>query len=301
MKNIIKWTMAGVLLLLSILVVIFLPGYIAEKNDSSYMNQYQLYAQDSSVTVNMDLTLSEKLEIMTADDIEQSQISVLQMDKVKDLEQNDEKLLSELKKQLVMMEEKGLLPIVSADMNLNEYFNYAELSAYTIKSKPGKIFYVWNMEFSTISEDGMSEKYNFLVDTVTYQIYAGSISNKPSAQYMLKMLNQSGEENCNLLQEWVLEYEKYLWSSDSHGEDETEQEITLDTGQIEYMDIQDSDGGPIYMDSNIFGNWASYAVYCNIYEGEGLNSYGFFQFRIMNNSEMGYGVESSMDSDGGKQ
>lgn len=44
MRTIIKWTMAVLLLILSVVLVIFLPEYITKKNDSSYMNQYRLYS-----------------------------------------------------------------------------------------------------------------------------------------------------------------------------------------------------------------------------------------------------------------
>lgn len=98
MRTIIKWTMAVLLLILSVVLVIFLPEYITKKNDSSYMNQYRLYSQESSVTVNMDLTLDEKLEILLGDALGEERISVIQLDKVRDLEENDEKLLPELKK-----------------------------------------------------------------------------------------------------------------------------------------------------------------------------------------------------------
>lgn len=265
MRKIIKWTMAGLLLIISVVVVIFLPEYMTKKNDSGYMNQYHLYPQDRSVTVNMDLTVEEKLEIIFG----QERISVMYLDKVKDLEANDENLLPELSKQLERMEKAGLLPINSADMDLNAMFDSAEMYACTLKSKPGKIFYVWNIMFYL---NGGEENYTFQVDTVTYQIYEAFVHNKQAVLYIQKMWEQSEEENCKLLTEWSVNYEKYLESQNS-----SEDSIKAGESQeskLEYYNMESMDYGENYMNSILLGRMASYEIQCSVYlEETGGNFY----------------------------
>lgn len=258
MRKIIKWTMAGLLFILSVVVVIFLPEYITKKNDRGYMNQYHLYPQDRSVTVNMDLTVEEKLEIIFG----QERISVMYLDKVKDLEANDEKLLPELSKQLEMMEKDGLLPIDSASMDLNAIFDSAEMYACTLKSKPGKIFYVWNIMFYL---NGGEENYTFLVDTVTYQIYEAFVHNKQAALYIQKIWEQSEEENYKLLTEWSVNYEKYLGSQNS-SEDSTKAGEAQEN-RLDYYNIDSMDYGEFWMNSILLGHMASYEIQCSSYSG----------------------------------
>lgn len=295
MRRIIKWTMAGLLLMLSVVVVIFLPEYITKKNDSGYMNQYHLYAQESSVTVNMDLTVDEKLEILTADIIGEDRISVIYLDKVKDLEANDEKLLPELKKQLEIMEKAGLLPIDSAGMDLNALFESAELYACTLKSKPGKIFYVWDIRFYSNGENGRMDSYIFLVDTVTYQIYEASIDNEQAVKYMQKMIDRSEEENYNLLTEWSLKYEEYLSgenpSEGSTGEGEVQE------SKLGYYDLEYTADG-LWMSSILFGSRAVYGIECSYatYDDKGTEIEGNFYFHVMNQDETGIDTDSTNNS-----
>lgn len=299
MRTIIKWTMAVLLLILSVVLVIFLPEYITKKNDSSYMNQYRLYSQESSVTVNMDLTLDEKLEILSGDALGEERISVIQLDKVRDLEENDEKLLPELKKQLEIMEKAELLPIYSADMDLNALFESAELYACTLKSKPGKIFYVWNIQFYSNTGE---ESYTFLVDTVTYQIYEAIVNSEQAVKYMQKILERSEEENYNLLAEWSLKYEEYLSSQEpsegSTGDGEME-------NRLGYFDIAGEEDG-FWMNSLLFGQKANYEIQCNSYMAYTDNDKkieGNFYFQIVSDdeiNEMGLDSESASDNDTGK-
>lgn len=299
MRTIIKWTMAVLLLILSVVLVIFLPEYITKKNDSSYMNQYRLYSQESSVTVNMDLTLDEKLEILSGDALGEERISVIQLDKVRDLEENDEKLLPELKEQLEIMEKAELLPIYSADMDLNALFESAELYACTLKSKPGKIFYVWNIQFYSNTGE---ESYTFLVDTVTYQIYEAIVNSEQAVKYMQKILERSEEENYNLLAEWSLKYEEYLSSQEpsegSTGDGEME-------NRLGYFDIAGEEDG-FWMNSLLFGQKANYEIQCNSYMAYTDNDKkieGNFYFQIVSDdeiNEMGLDSESASDNDTGK-
>lgn len=299
MRTIIKWTMAVLLLILSVVLVIFLPEYITKKNDSSYMNQYRLYSQESSVTVNMDLTMDEKLEILSGDALGEERISVIQLDKVRDLEENDEKLLPELKKQLEIMEKAELLPIYSADMDLNALFESAELYACTLKSKPGKIFYVWNIQFYSNTGE---ESYTFLVDTVTYQIYEAIVNSEQAVKYMQKILERSEEENYNLLAEWSLKYEEYLSSQNpsegSTGDGEME-------NRLGYFDIAGEEDG-FWMNSLLFGQKANYEIQCNSYMAYTDNDKkieGNFYFQIVSDdeiNEMGLDSESASDNDTGK-
>lgn len=299
MRTIIKWTMAVLLLILSVVLVIFLPEYITKKNDSSYMNQYRLYSQESSVTVNMDLTMDEKLEILSGDALGEERISVIQLDKVRDLEENDEKLLPELKKQLEIMEKAELLPIYSADMDLNALFESAELYACTLKSKPGKIFYVWNIQFYS---DTGEESYTFLVDTVTYQIYEAIVNSEQAVKYMQKILERSEEENYNLLAEWSLKYEEYLSSQKpsegSTGDGEME-------NRLGYFDIAGEEDG-FWMNSLLFGQKANYEIQCNSYMAYTDNDKkieGNFYFQIVSDdeiNEMGLDSESASDNNAGK-
>lgn len=298
MRRIIKWTMAGLLIILSVVMVIFLPEYITKKNDSGYMNQYHLYSQESSVTVNMDLSVDEKLEILTADDLGQEPIYVIQLDKVKDLEANDEKLLPELKKQLEIMEKAELLPVYSADMDLNALFESAQLYACTLKSKPGKIFYVWNIHFYSNTGE---ENYSFLVDTVTYQIYEASVDSGQAVKYMQKMLEQGEEENYNLLTEWSLKYEEYLSSQNpsegSTGDGEME-------NRLGYFDIEGT-GEDFWMNSLLFGERADYEVQCSymVYDDKAGEVKGNFYFHIISHEEMkgmGLDSESASDNNAGK-
>lgn len=299
MRTIIKWTMAVLLLILSVVLVIFLPEYITKKNDSSYMNQYRLYSQESSVTVNMDLTMDEKLEILSGDALGEERISVIQLDKVRDLEENDEKLLPELKKQLEIMEKAELLPIYSEGMDLNALFESAELYACTLKSKPGKIFYVWNIQFYSNTGE---ESYTFQVDTVTYQIYEAIVNSDQAVKYMQKILERSEEENYSLLAEWSLKYEEYLScqkpSEGSTGDGEME-------NRLGYFDIAGEEDG-FWMNSLLFGQKANYEIQCNSYMAYTDNDKkieGNFYFQIVSDdeiNEMGLDSESASDNDTGK-
>lgn len=282
MRKIIKWTMAGLLLILSVVVVIFLPEYMTKKNDRGYMNRYHLYPQDRAVTVNMDLTVDEKLDIIAADE----KISVIYLDKVKDLEANDENLLPELSKQLERMEKAGLLPIDSANMDLNAIFSRAEMFACTLKSKPGKIFYVWYIVFYL---NGDEEEYTFTVDTVTYQIYEAFIRNRQAAGYMEKMWNQSEEENYRLLTEWSASYEEYLTSQNSSEDSSKTQEYSP-----EYYDIESMDYGEFYLNSILLGRKAFYEIQCSAEYDDWWKTEGTFSFYIEPLDEYGIDGENNI-------
>ena len=215
------------------------------------------------------------------------------------MEENDEKLLPELKKQLEIMEKAELLPIYSADMDLNALFESAELYACTLKSKPGKIFYVWNIQFYSNTGE---ESYFFLVDTVTYQIYEAIVNSEQAVKYMQKILERSEEENYNLLAEWSLKYEEYLSSQKpsegSTGDGEME-------NRLGYFDIAGEEDG-FWMNSLLFGQKANYEIQCNSYMAYTDNDKkieGNFYFQIVSDdeiNEMGLDSESASDNDTGK-
>lgn len=172
MKQIIKWGGLGILLTLSIFAVVFLPEHAAKKYDAGYLNGYKLYEQDTSLTVNTDLSLEEKLAIIAGYE-EQSSIVVMQIEDEAELLKNDDQLFTELEKQLMLLEEKELIHGISSGLDLEEAFINAELYAYTSMTNPGKVFYAWEMEF--LQPYAGEYQCNMLVDAVSYKIYQMSI------------------------------------------------------------------------------------------------------------------------------
>lgn len=210
MKQFIKWSFSVILVVVSVLVVVYLPEYIALQKDKEYVNQYQLYEQDTSDITYMDLEFTEKMEILLLPDkMEGDTVCVIQTKEPEVVLESNESLFTNLTEELASLEQLNLIPIVSADFDLQKDLEGAELNALTSDRYPGKVLYVWKLTF--VNEEGVA--YTVTMDANTYKIYDLYVSGYVVRDY-LDVYNQQmdmvGGAFYEMHWNWFTNYANYL-------------------------------------------------------------------------------------------
>lgn len=207
----------------SLAVVIFLPEYVARGKDKEYLNQFQLYAQDTSDIIYTDLSLEEKMQmLMQLNEVDESDYCVLETVEAEKVLESDSALFDEVKKQLLQLEEMELIPVISESFDLKELLETARLYAITSSEQPGRVFYIWALSFRKENGDYCS----FAVDVVDYQIYELSVVSQEANFYnesFFVRLEKTGGDFYDFYMSWFKDYVLYLQGDIVKGE----QEITI--------------------------------------------------------------------------
>lgn len=214
MRRFIKWSLGVILVLMSVVVVVFLPEYIAVQEDKEYVNRYQLYEQDTSDAVYVDLALSEKIELLLLPEkSEGNNICVIQTSEPEVVLESNADLFEELEKQMKQLEEKKLIPTVSTQFDMQKDMGSAELYARTSNKHPGSVLYVWDIYF--IREDGV--ECSVTMDANTYKIYefytSGVVVELYAETYHERM-DAVGGEFYELYWQWFHDYADYLQNAE---------------------------------------------------------------------------------------
>lgn len=214
MRQFIKWSLSVMLVLMSVAVVIFLPEYIAVQEDKEYVNRYQLYEQDTSDAVYMDLKLSEKIELLLLPEkAEGNNICVIQTSKPEVVLESNADLFTELEQQVKQLEKKKLIPTISAQFDMEKHMASAELFAITSNKHPGSVLYVWDIYF--IREDGAECSVTMDANTyIIYECYASGVVVDFYAETYSERLNAVGGEFYELYWTWFHDYADYLQSTE---------------------------------------------------------------------------------------
>lgn len=220
MKQVIKWMAIIVIMAVSVFGVIYLPEYISNQYDDSYVNTYRLYSQETSAAINTSLSVKEKLQMLCNYNDGGNIINIMTKESQPDLVKYDENLLTRLKQEIKKLEDRTLIPKVSVQIDFERYYDFARLQAVTLNTSPGKILYLWIICFSS-DEEG---DYYFWMDADSYQIYAVRILNNGVIDdYMDSLMEKWGKSADELAFEWNNRYVDYLLSDErQYGQENTE-------------------------------------------------------------------------------
>lgn len=295
-----------VIMTVSVFGVIYLPEYISNQYDDSYVNTYQLYAQETSATVNTSLSMKEKLQMLCSYDKDGNIINIMTKESLPDLVKYDKDLLTRLEQEIRKLEVRTLIPEISGQIDFEKYYDYARLQAVTLNTSPGKILYLWTICFSP-DEEGA---YYFWMDADSYQIYAVRILNNGAIDdYMDSLIEKWGKSASELAFEWNNQYVDYLLSDEKQGTTEDEQdtamEITLWDEEIFGYGPGKYDGGKgyeLYANIRDVGNIECYMYYNKDFYDSAIYSYdvihfSHFYFCLENFILMYEDVGQSMESD----
>lgn len=239
MRGFLTWIVTLALAALLVLGVVFLPEYITDQYDTEYLNSYRLYAEKQSDAMNTSLTPAEKLSILGEGD--KNIVDVVVKEDYQELKKNDSRLLERLEEEIIKLEDKSLLPVVSDKLDMKKDYDYARLIAVTVSYKPGKIIYLWKVAFTT----GYGSDMDFWVDADTYQIYmAELVCSSAVSPYINEIREKWAEDEKGIATAWGIDgkriaehwgraYVDYLW-----GEEEKE---TGDEKEGEKIIVSDSD------------------------------------------------------------
>ncbi|MDE6759827.1 MAG: hypothetical protein K2J90_04000 [Lachnospiraceae bacterium] len=217
MRRIIKWVMMGIIVILFVPGIVFFPEYIVKGNDGKYLDDYQLYEQDIVDTGDTALSLEEKLEMLIAPD--NQEYSIVDAYTVSYTLENDPQLFTELEKQLHLLEDRNLIPVISDKIDWEEGLNYANLVALTVDYKPGKALSVWQISYSQKSDDVTD--LLCVVDASTYKIYEINVAGENCvAEFQdeyIRHIKETGQDDYSYALQCVKQYWSYL--NDKNGND----------------------------------------------------------------------------------
>lgn len=273
MKRIMKWGIAVMAMILFISAIIFFPEYVIKENDNNDLNQYHLYEQEGADITNIadtDLSLKEKLEILTAGPKEKEMIVITESEDVQEILEDAPDLFEKLESQIRLLEEAKLISTVSEQLEWEDLFFHAELVACSKASEPKKILYIWDLSFLSLEQS--EETMTFAIDAFTYKIYEFDIVGEWVDSYYYDYVNEnwSNESFYEFTTEWMENYIAYL----QEGEDEAGREVINKESVIqdydEYEKNQFTFDGNIYMaDGNncevvvsmyYYEDWKNYEV-----------------------------------------
>ncbi len=197
MRGFLTWIVTLALAALLVLGVVFLPEYITDQYDTEYLNSYRLYAEKQSDAMNTSLTPAEKLSILGEGD--KNIVDVVVKEDYQELKKNDSRLLERLEEEIIKLEDKSLLPVVSDKLDMKKDYDYARLIAVTVSYKPGKIIYLWKVAFAT----GYGSDMDFWVDADTYQIYmAELVCSSAVSPYINEIREKWAEDEKGITTAW---------------------------------------------------------------------------------------------------
>ncbi len=215
MRRIIKWVMTGIIVILFVPGIVFFPEYIVKGNDGKYLDDYQLYEQDIVETGYTALSLEEKLEMLTAPDSQE--YSIVDAYTVSYTLENDPQLFTELEKQLYLLEDRNLIPVISDKIDWEEGLNYANLVALTVDYKPGKALSVWQISYSQKSDD-VTDLF-CVVDASTYKIYEINVTGENCVAEFedayIRYIKETGQDDYSCALQCVNQYWSYLQDKNS--------------------------------------------------------------------------------------
>lgn len=210
MKRFVKFGLILVFVIFFCTGLIFLPEYVAKREDVQYMNQFVLYARDTSTDNLVTLSLDEKLNILSQVDGDKNDNQVLSIYTYENLKKSDKNLLNNLDKNIKKLENMDIIPVISDGMSWRSSFSYGELCNLSLSEKPGSVLSVWKLEFNEYKDYG---RCFFVLDADTYQIYEAVITGWRADEYLNKINMQFEREELDLYSwgnHWMERYGSYL-------------------------------------------------------------------------------------------
>lgn len=210
MKRFVKLGLILIFVILLCTGLIFLPEYVVKRGDTQYMNQFKLYARDTSADNLTTLSLDEKLKILSYEEGSKNVNQVLAIYTYQDLQKSEKNLLSKLQENIKKLENMKIMPVLSDEISWQSSFSYAELDNLSLLEKPGSVLSVWRIEFNDY-DDGVS--CTFVFDSDTYQIYEVYVNGWQVDEYLDQIYEQMyGETDDTFLwgDYWLKSYGSYL-------------------------------------------------------------------------------------------
>lgn len=152
------------------LFIVFLPKIDALISNIKYVNKPIVVKNEKDDGIHYDLSIEDKLEIISSNQTAAMAL-INKTNSLEEINKNDNLLLPSLQKEITILEEKRIIPVIKEKAEISNYLKGA--AYYSISNQGGSILSVpvWVLEFSGKGECN----YQFVVDAATYKIYALSL------------------------------------------------------------------------------------------------------------------------------